>query len=63
MMTVAFYVWLIGLLILLLGFVLTTTPIEMRRATPLGVILAYIFWPITLIAIIVHILRNSRRRR
>jgi hypothetical protein len=49
--------------VLLLGFVLTTTPIEMRRATPVGVILAYVFWPITLVAIVIHILRNSRRRR
>jgi hypothetical protein len=63
MLTTAIYIWLIGLLILLLGFVLTTTEIEMRRATPIGVVLAYIFWPITLIAILIHVLRGSRRKR
>lgn len=63
MLTIAFYVWLIGMLVLLLGFVLTTTPVEMRRTTPFGLVLAYVFWPITLIAIVVHILRNSRRKR
>jgi hypothetical protein len=63
MVTVAIYIWLIGLLVLLLGFVLTTTDIEMRRTTPVGVVLAYIFWPITLIAIIFHVLRGSRGKR
>jgi hypothetical protein len=63
MLTVAIYVWLIGLLVLLLGFVLTATEVEMRRSTPVGVVLAYIFWPITLIAIIIHVLRGSRRKR
>lgn len=62
MLTTVVWVWAAGLVLMLLGFLFKSSDGEKKRVSPIKMALAYILWPITLLAAILQVLSSSLRR-
>lgn len=60
MFYIVFIVWLAGLTFLIIGFLLLSSSDEKKRASPWKMTLAYLFWPITLMLVILQSLFSRR---
>jgi branched-subunit amino acid transport protein len=54
MLDIVFVIWLIGLIAFIIGFLFLSSPDEKKRASAWKMALAYLFWPVTLIAAILQ---------
>lgn len=62
MLTTVFFIWAAGLVLMLIGFMFKSSEPEKKRASPAKMVVAYIFWPVTVIAAIIQVMATSARR-
>jgi hypothetical protein len=60
MFYIAVEIWIAGLIILLLGFVLTSTEQERKAVQTWKMAIAYFFWPVSLFAVLLNALRKPK---
>mgnify|MGYP000329512864 CR=1 FL=1 len=60
MVYIALEIWIAGLVIMILGYLLTSTEQERKRVVSWRMALAYIFWPISLVAVLLNSLTRTK---
>ena len=57
------WIWLIGGLLMVIGSILFSTEEEMKRVVPYKMILAYLLWPLSSLAVLWGILASRRAQK
>lgn len=63
MVTLAAWIWAIGFLALLAMMLVSSSERELRRGNVVLTLIAYIFWPVSLFAVIIYATMEERRER